>query len=132
MNASATVLLGILIFFFQPLFRFFIEGSIGSGGVNWNDFTSGRYRLWEPVFHNRTWLEEGHDYFDFIDFIHTHNILSDTLGRYGMMIVIFFTVLLIFIFVVFVLFIKPLGSAVYISAFITIGMFEYNWLFMFT
>lgn len=125
-------LLGTLIFFFRPLYHFFTLGSVGRDGVDWNALTSTRYELWATVFHNSEWFGEGHRYFDFTDLLHAHNIFFDTLGRYGIMTAVLFAAILIFAFVMAAWLIKTFSSAVFIFAFVIIGMFEYNWLFMFT
>lgn len=125
-------LIAVLIFFFRPLYQYFTDGSVGRAGIDWNLLTSTRYELWVIVFHNRKWLGDGHDYFNFTDLLHAHNILFDTLGRYGIVTGILFVCLLLFTLVAAARSIKTLSSAVFILAFIIIGMFEYNWLFMFT
>lgn len=125
-------LLAVVIFFFRPFYQFFTDGSIGRDGIDWNLLTSTRYELWVTVFHNREWLGDGHDYFNFTDLLHAHNILFDTLGRYGIVTTILFVAILVFVLVAAVRSVKTLSSAVFIFAFIIIGMFEYSWLFMFT
>ncbi|MCG7333036.1 O-antigen ligase family protein [Salinicoccus roseus] len=120
----------ILLFFARPLYRFFIGNNMDGGGIDLNDFTSGRYELWATVWHNRQWFGEGHQYFNFTELIHAHNIFFDTLGRYGIIPLILFILVLG---VVFLLSMTKytLGILLYFGAYIFIGLFEYNYLFMF-
>lgn len=120
----------ILLFFGRPIYRFFIGNNTDGGGIDLNDFTSGRYELWATVWHNRRWFGEGHSYFDFTELLHAHNIFFDTLGRYGMIPLILFLLVLIVI----CLLSMPkytLGILLYFGTYIFIGLFEYNYLFMF-
>lgn len=131
MTLSAAALIPLIIFI-RPVGRFFTAGAITGGGIQWNTLTSGRYELWARVFHNRQWFGEGHSYFDFTELLHAHNILFDTLGRYGIITAVLFIIILAMIFVLSILSIKTVHIAMYMLAFIIIGMFEYSYLFMFT
>lgn len=120
-----------LIIFFQPLFRFFTIGGLGSEGIDWNQVTNGRYEPWMHVVDNMSWFCEGRDYIDFTSLLHVHNIFFDTLGRYGIITTVLFTVLLIGTLIIAMKSVKTFHSALYIFTFILIGMTEYNYLFMF-
>lgn len=120
----------ILLFFARPLYRFFIGNNMDGGGIDLNDFTSGRYELWATVWHNRQWFGEGHQYFNFTELIHAHNIFFDTLGRYGIIPLILF-ILVLGVVLLLSMTKYTLGILLYFGAYIFIGLFEYNYLFMF-
>lgn len=120
-----------VLIFLPSIYRFFMAGSISTEGVDWNRLTSGRFDVWVTVLNNSQWFGDGRGYVDFTELLHVHNILLDTLGRYGVITAILFTVLLSFVFVISTLSIRTFNMALFIFAFILIGMFEYNYLFMF-
>lgn len=127
------VLAGTSIIFIRPIYRFFTEGSITAAGVDLNRLTSGRYEPWMHILNNMSWFGDGRNYIDFTELLHVHNIFLDTLGRYGVMTAMLFVVVLGILFVLSV----PMGLkhgfnfGLFIVAFVLIGMFEYNYLFMF-
>ncbi|SOC37565.1 O-antigen ligase domain-containing protein [Salinicoccus kekensis] len=125
------VLLGVLMAFIRPIYNFFIGGSITSDGVDWDYLTSGRYEPWVHVVNNMSWFGEGREYIDFTSLLHVHNIFLDTLGRYGIITTVLFTVLLIGTLTIALMSIKTFHIALYIFTFILIGLTEYNYLFMF-
>ncbi|WP_237605353.1 O-antigen ligase family protein [Salinicoccus sp. ID82-1] len=129
-GAAAGAVVAILVLFAGRIYRFFIGSSLDSGGFSWNDLTSIRYELWATVWHNRQWFGEGHSYFDFTELLHAHNILFDTLGRYGIIAVILFILVLASIWVLSITK-YTLSIFLFMSAYMLIGMFEYNYLFMF-
>ncbi|SDL29950.1 hypothetical protein SAMN05216216_13914 [Lacicoccus qingdaonensis] len=120
-----------LIIFFQPLFRFFTIGGLGSEGIDWNQVTNGRYEPWMHVVDNMSWFGGGRDYIDFTSLLHVHNIFFDTLGRYGIITTVLFTVLVIGALIIALKSVRTFHLALYIFTFILIGMTEYNYLFMF-
>src|SRR5699024_7195203 len=83
-----------LMIFFRPLFSFFTMDGLGSDGIDWNHVTNGRYEPWMPVVNNMTWFGEGRSYIDFTSLLHVHNIFLDTLGRYGIITAVLFTLLM--------------------------------------
>ncbi|WP_051683095.1 O-antigen ligase family protein [Salinicoccus luteus] len=120
----------ILLLFGRTIYQFFVGSSLSGGGFGWNDFTSGRYILWTTVWDNKQWFGEGHTYFDFTDLLHAHNIFFDTLGRYGIIPLILF-ILVLGAVCILSMTKYTLGILLYFGAYIFIGMFEYNYLFMF-
>lgn len=120
-----------LIIFFHPLFGFFTIGGLGSEGIDWNQVTKGRYEPWMHVVDNMSWFGEGRDYIDFTSLLHVHNIFFDTLGRYGIITTVLFTVLVIGALIIALMSVRTFHLALYIFTFILIGMTEYNYLFMF-
>ena len=120
----------VLLIFGRSLYRFFIGNNMDGGGIDLNDFTSGRYELWATVWHNRQWFGEGHQYFNFTELIHAHNIFFDTLGRYGIIPLILF-ILVLGVVLLLSMTKYTLGILLYFGAYIFIGLFEYNYLFMF-
>ncbi|MCD2136425.1 O-antigen ligase family protein [Salinicoccus halitifaciens] len=127
----AAVLLGVIIAFIRPIYNFFIGGSITSDGTDLNQLTSGRFEPWMHVVDNMSWFGEGRDYIDFTSLLHVHNIFFDTLGRYGLITTLLFTVLLIGALIIALRSVRTFHIALYIFTFILIGMTEYNYLFMF-
>ncbi|MHC0552904.1 hypothetical protein [Salinicoccus sp. CNSTN-B1] len=95
-----------------------------------NNFTSGRYVLWETIWNEKEWFGRGHGYFDFTELLHAHNIFFDTLGRYGILAALLFVLVLGAACVV-ALTRRNFGILLYFAIFIFIGMFEYSYLFMF-
>lgn len=129
--AMGAVILAPIIIFFKQIYSFFINNSVTSDGINLNRLTSGRYEPWKTVVENSRWFGEGHSYVDFTHLIHVHNILFDTLGRYGIMTAILFVLLLITIFLISIISTRNFNISLFLAAFILVGMFEYNYLFMF-
>ncbi|WP_411843758.1 O-antigen ligase domain-containing protein [Salinicoccus sp. HZC-1] len=125
------LLMAPILIFFKPIYNFFINDSINSKGIDLNELTSGRYGPWKTVYDNKQWLGEGHDYVDFTELLHVHNVLFDTLGRYGIITAVLFIVLLLMIFLISIVSIKTFNLALFVSAFLMIGIFEYSYLFMF-
>ncbi|WP_434120956.1 O-antigen ligase family protein [Salinicoccus roseus] len=128
-GAAGGSIIIVIIFFFRPIFNFFIGRNI-SNGLTLNNFTSGRYVLWETIWAEKKWFGQGHDYFDFTELLHAHNILFDTLGRYGIL------AALLFVFVLgaacaIAMMRRTFGILLYFAVFIFTGMFEYSYLFMF-
>ena len=121
-----------LVLFIRPIYRFFTTGAISTGGIDWNALTSGRYELWAAVWQDRQWFGSGHSYFDFSELPHAHNILFDTLGRYGIITAALFVLLLAVLLLLSVVSINTVHIAMYMFIFIVIGMSEYSYLFMFT
>lgn len=128
-TAAGAVAAG-LVLFAGRIYQFFVGASLNDGSFSWNALTSIRYELWATVWHNRQWFGEGHSYFDFSGFLHAHNILFDTLGRYGIITMVLFALVLA---VIWVLSITKytLSIFLFMTAYLFIGMFEYNYLFMF-
>ncbi|WP_342388745.1 O-antigen ligase family protein [Salinicoccus bachuensis] len=120
----------VLLVFGRTIYQFFVGSSLEGGGFSWNDFTSKRYELWATVWHNKQWLGEGHAYFNFTELLHAHNIFFDTLGRYGIIPLILF-ILVLGAVCLLSMTKYTLGILLYFGAYIFIGMFEYNYLFMF-
>ncbi|WP_271402349.1 O-antigen ligase family protein [Salinicoccus roseus] len=120
----------VLLIFGRSIYRFFIGNNMDGGGTDLNDFTSGRYELWATVWHNRQWFGEGHAYFNFTELIHAHNIFFDTLGRYGIIPLVLF-ILVLGLISLLATTKYTLGILLYFCAYIFIGLFEYNYLFMF-
>ncbi|MDB0579502.1 O-antigen ligase family protein [Salinicoccus roseus] len=120
----------ILLIFGDSIYRFFVGYSTTGQGFNMNKFTSHRYELWATVWHNRQWFGEGHAYFNFTELIHAHNIFFDTLGRYGIIPLVLFILVLGAISLLATTK-YTLGILLYFGAYIFIGLFEYNYLFMF-
>lgn len=125
------VLIGMLIAFNRPIYNFFIGGSVTSDGIDWNYLTSGRYEPWVHVVDNMSWFGGGREYIDFTSLLHAHNIFFDTLGRYGIITTVLFTVLIIGILVISLMSVRTFNVGLYILTFVLIGMTEYNYLFMF-
>lgn len=73
----------------------------------------------------RQWLHQLHR------MLHVHNIFLDTLGRYGVFTAVLFTVMLASVLIIAFISVKTFNIGLYIFTFILIGMFEYNYLFMF-
>ncbi len=120
----------VMIFFFRPIFDFFIGPYAINNGFSLDTFTSERYVLWETIWAEKKWFGQGGSYFDFTELLHAHNILFDTLGRYGIL------AALLFVFVlgaagVIALMRRNFDILLYFGVFIFIGMFEYSYLFMF-
>ncbi|MFB9860242.1 hypothetical protein ACFFLE_03865 [Salinicoccus siamensis] len=93
--------------------------------------TSGRYEVWKVIWDNRQFFGEGHAYIEFTELLHAHNIFLDTVGRYGLGAAILLALILCITFLL--AFIKGMfNTAIYLAVFTMVGMFEYNYLFMFT
>jgi hypothetical protein len=120
----------VFLIFGRSIYRFFVGYSTSEQGFNMNEFTSHRYELWATVWHNRQWFGEGHAYFNFTELIHAHNIFFDTLGRYGIIPLVLF-ILVIGVISLLATTKYTLGILLYFGAYIFIGLFEYNYLFMF-
>lgn len=124
--------LGLLILvFIRPIYRFFIGGSITPDGVDLGQLTSGRFGPWMHVLENMSFFGGGWDYIDFTELLHVHNIFLDTLGRYGVITVVLFTAILIGLFIMAEMSVQTFNPALFILAFILVGLFEYSYLFMF-
>ncbi|WP_271400394.1 O-antigen ligase family protein [Salinicoccus roseus] len=119
-----------LVVFFHPIYEFFIGHYAINKGFTLNTFTSGRYVLWETIWAKKEWFGQGHGYFDFTELLHAHNIFFDTLGRYGILAALLF-VLVLGAACVIALARRNFGILLYFAIFIFIGLFEYNYLFMF-
>src|SRR5699024_5117279 len=129
--ALGAVLLGTIIIFNRPIYSFFIGGSITTDGVDLDRLTSGRYEPWMHIVNNMSWLGEGRDYIDFTSLLHVHNIFLDTLGRYGIITAVLFTILLAGALIIALMSVRIFNIGLYIFTFILIGLTEYNYLFMF-
>ncbi|MXQ50948.1 O-antigen ligase domain-containing protein [Salinicoccus hispanicus] len=132
LGAAIGAAVASLILFAGRIYQFFIGSSLSlnDGSFSWNALTSIRYELWATVWHNKRWFGEGHSYFNFSDFPHAHNILFDTLGRYGIIAVILFILVLGAIWLLSITK-YTLSISLFMTAYLLIGMFEYNYLFMF-
>ena len=119
-----------LVVFFRPIFEFFIGPYAINNGFTLHTFTSERYVLWETIWAEKEWFGQGHGYFDFTELLHAHNILFDTLGRYGILAALLFVSVLSAACVI-ALTRRAFGILLYFAIFIFIGMFEYSYLFMF-
>src|SRR5699024_7492135 len=122
---------GITIIFIRPMYSFFTEGSITAAGVDLNRLTSGRYEPWMHILDNMSWFGEGSDYIDFTELLHVHNIFLDTLGRYGLVTAVLFVMVLGLWLVLSMRMKHGFNFGLFLVAFVMIGMFEYNYLFMF-
>lgn len=120
-----------LMIFFRPLFSFFTMDGLGTDGMDWNHVTNGRYEPWMHVVNNMTWFGEGRSYIDFTPLLHVHNIFFDTLGRFGILTTVLFTVLLAGVLIIALMSVRTFNIALYVFTFILIGMTEYNYLFLF-
>src|SRR5699024_9756505 len=116
---------------YQTIYRFFTEGSITADGVDLNRLTSGRYEPWMHILNNMSWFGEGSDYIDFTELLHVHDIFLDTLGRYGVVTAVLFVVVLGLWLVMSMRMDRGFNFGLFLVAFVLIGMFEYNYLFMF-
>src|SRR5699024_10727801 len=125
------VLAVMTIIFIRPMYRFFTEGSITAAGVDLNRLTSGRYEPWMHILNNMSWFGEGSDYIDFTELLHVHDIFLDTLGRYGVVTAVLFVVVLGLWLVMSMRMDRGFNFGLFLVAFVLIGMFEYNYLFMF-
>ncbi|WP_156811637.1 O-antigen ligase domain-containing protein [Salinicoccus carnicancri] len=130
MTAGAVILVP-LIMFGRRLYSYFIQGSLDRGGINFDRLTSGRYEPWQTVVSGSTWFGQGHDYVDFTHLLHVHNIIFDTLGRYGILTAVLFIALLSLTVLISVIAVKNFNITLFFIIFILAGMFEYNYLFMF-
>ncbi|GAB3063672.1 O-antigen ligase domain-containing protein [Salinicoccus sesuvii] len=128
-TAIGVIVIGLVIFAGR-IYQFFIGASLEREGYFWNDLTSKRYELWATVWNNRQWFGEGHSYFNFTDLLHAHNILFDTLGRYGIITLVLFVLILALVWLLSITK-YTLSIFLFMTAYLFIGMFEYNYLFMF-
>lgn len=78
-----------------------------------------------------SWFGEGSDYIDFTELLHVHDIFLDTLGRYGVVTAVLFVVVLGLWLVMSMRMDRGFNFGLFLVAFVLIGMFEYNYLFMF-
>src|SRR5699024_5326148 len=96
-----------------------------------NQLTNGRYEPWQTVVSSSRWFGEGHGYVDFTHLLHVHNIVLDTLGRYGILTAVLFIALLTLTVLTSIFAVKNFNITLFFITFILTGMFEYNYLFMF-
>lgn len=83
------------------------------------------------ILNNMSWFGEGSDYIDFTELLHVHNIFLDTLGRYGLVTAVLFVMVLGLWLVLSMRMKHGFNFGLFLVAFVMIGMFEYNYLFMF-
>ncbi|WP_234960346.1 O-antigen ligase family protein [Salinicoccus halodurans] len=129
--AMGIFMLAPLILFSRQLYSYFIQGSFGGAGVDLDRLTSGRWDPWQTVIANSRWFGQGHDYVDFTHLLHVHNIVFDTLGRYGILTMVLFIALLCLTVLISIFSTRSFNITLFLIAFILTGMFEYNYLFMF-
>lgn len=129
--AMGAIILAPMLIFFRQIYNFFNNNSISSAGVNLDRLTSGRFEPWQTLIINSRWFGQGHDYVDFTHLMNVHNIVFDTLGRYGIITMVLFIAFLILIILMSIFTTKSFNITLFLMAFILTGMFEYNYLFMF-
>jgi len=130
MTAGAVILVPLLMFSRQ-LYSYFTMGGISLQGIDLNQLTNGRSDPWQTVVSGSRWFGQGHDYVDFTHLLHVHNIIFDTLGRYGILTTVLFLALLSLTVIISIIVVKNFNITLFFIIFILTGMFEYSYLFMF-
>lgn len=124
------ILIGIVLFF-QKIYRFFTVDSLTYQGIDIYELTSTRSNVWFQVVDDSTIFGHGISYLDYSLLLHAHNIFIDTLGRYGIITLILFIMVMVSAIIIGFAANQLPVIGIYMLIYALVGMTEYNYLFLF-